>query len=352
MNEDRKIRVLCVEDEQDIRDTMAEILRDENFEVFEAANGKQGFESFMHDKPDIIISDIMMPEVDGYGFLNMVRQSKTKNNTVPFIFLSALGQKENILKGANLSANDYLVKPIDFDILIAKIREKTINALKVQEVHKSNIQNIKSQIAVALPSEIFSHLDTMSQMLKILKEEPYGPFPHRRYLEDINKLYFDSIKLKAAVTNALDHDVIDKKLNVDEEVFALSEFLDQAIANLPEKIRPKVEFDRPYEDDAAIKIKMEKAILVDVLKKILVGVIKFDSEATIRISIMNDALNQTLIVFFIKAKGDVKDLEENIDSEKIKSISDAQGCYFKLSQNELSKEMAAILSIPSHRIMN
>ena len=75
-----KIKVLCVEDEQDIRENIVEILRDEGFEVFEAANGKQGFEVFMQQKPDLIISDIMMSELDGYGLLKMVRESKNVRN--------------------------------------------------------------------------------------------------------------------------------------------------------------------------------------------------------------------------------------------------------------------------------
>lgn len=351
MSEERKIKVLCVEDEQDIRDTMAEILRDEGFEVFEANTGKQGFDIYLHEKPDVIISDIMMPEIDGYAFLKMVRDSKVKHNTVPFIFLSALGQKENILKGANLSANDYLVKPIDFDILIAKIKEKTVNALKVQELHKSNIQNLKSQIAVALPSEVFSHLDMLVQMLKIIKDEPYGPFPHRRYAEDLNKLYFDATKLKAAITNALDHEVIESRLNADEEIFSLCEFLDGVISNLPDKIRSKVEFERPFEDAASTQIKIEKAALFDLIKKIIVGVMKLDAEASIRISIMNDPLNQTLVVFFIKTAQNLAAIETSLDSAKLKSSCEVHGCYFKLTQNEASKDIAAIVSVPNHRII-
>ena len=136
MTEERKIKVLIVEDERDIRENMVEILRDEGFEVVEAENGRQGFEVFLQQKPDVIISDIMMPEVDGYGLLSLIRENKNiRNNNVPFIFLSALGQKENVIKGVDLSANDYLVKPVDFDLMIAKIREKTVNASRVAESH-------------------------------------------------------------------------------------------------------------------------------------------------------------------------------------------------------------------------
>ena len=187
MAEDRKIKILCAEDEQEIRENIAEILRDEGFEVFEAENGKYAFESFMQNKPDIVVSDIMMPEVDGYALLHMIREAKNiRNNNVPFIFLTALGQKESVIKGVNLSANDYLVKPIDFDLMIAKIKEKTANALKIQDTHNRNIKNIKSQVSIVLPNELFAYLDIVTHVSEALQNEPYGPLPHRRYLEDIN----------------------------------------------------------------------------------------------------------------------------------------------------------------------
>ncbi len=171
MTEERKVKILCVEDEQDIRENIADILRDEGFEVFEAPNGKQGFEVFIQSKPDLIISDIMMPELDGYGLLKLVRESKNvRNNTVPFIFLSALGQKDDIIKGVNLSANDYLIKPIDFDLMIAKVKEKTVNSNKLQEVHERNVKNLKSQVSTVLPAELSSYLDIITQVASNLKK--------------------------------------------------------------------------------------------------------------------------------------------------------------------------------------
>lgn len=352
MTEEIKIKVLCVEDEQEIRDTMAEILRDEGFDVVEAHDGKAGFEAFLHYKPDIIVSDIMMPEVDGYAFLKMVRESKDKRNAVPFIFLSALGQKDNIIKGIHLLANDYLVKPIDFDLLIAKIREKAGNAIKVEKIHTAGIKNIKSQISSILPTEVSSHLNTISQMLKVLKEEPYGPFPHRRYAEDINKIYLDSIKLKAAIANALDHNVIENRLNENEEIFSLCEFLEHAVSNLPEKFKARIQFDRPYESEFLPKAKMDKGALIEVIKKVIAGVIKADQESTMRISMMMDSLNQMALIFYLKSNLNAEGVKKGIDYAKIEQVSEAQGCDFKIAQGPVEGEVNIVFSIPSYRLID
>ncbi len=349
MSEVRKARILCAEDEQDIRENIADILRDEGFEVFEAANGKLAFESFLQNKPDLVISDIMMPELDGYGLLELIRGSKNvRNNTVPFIFLSALGQKENVLKGVNSSANDYLIKPIDFDLMIAKVREKTENAIKVQQSHDRSIGNLKSQVATILPNELFSYLDVISQVSAVLKEEPYGPFPHRRYVEELDKIYLNALKLRSAINNSLDQAVIGQRLNADEEIFSISKFVDEFIAGLSEKFRSKITFERPFEESTTPKIKIDKLVLLDAFRKIFAGIFKTDSEGLVRVSIMSDHLDQMVIIFYLKSKAQKPNLSATVDSSQIGKILDKQNCRFEVV---LDKEDTAVLTIPSYRLI-
>lgn len=348
MNQE-KIRVLIAEDEIDIRDTIAEILRDENFEVYEANNGKEGFEIFDKVKPHVIISDIMMPEIDGYGFLKLVRESKSKNNMAPFIFLSALGQKENIIKGVNLSANDYLVKPIDFEILIAKVQEKAQSSLKFHKFHEKGISNIKSQISSALPSEITSYLDPIIQISQMLKEQPYGPLPHRRYLEDINRIYSSSLKLKSTIVNSLDQNVIENRLNADEEIFSLPNFIEKAVNNLPNKIKDKVEFEKPYESDLLPKIKIDKTILIDIIKTAIAGAIKASGDSSIRISLVLDSLNQLVIIFYIISDSGIEEIKNNIDIKKIEECSNLQNLEFRIIEKI---DLSLVITIPSFRLIN
>jgi len=349
MSEKRKIRVLCVEDEKDIRENIADILKDEGFEVFEAANGKLGFESFIENKPDIIISDIMMPEMDGYELLKTVRNNKnTRNNNIPFIFLTALGQKDNVIKGVNLSANDYLVKPIDFDMMIAKVKEKTNNLLKVQESHTQNIKNIKSQVSIVLPAEITSYLDIITQISSILKEEPYGPLPHRRYIEDINKIYINATKIRSTINNSLDESVLDQKLNSNEEIINVINVINKFVSNLSEKFRKNIEVEEPFEAESMPRIKIDRLVLLDAFRKIFAGLFKTDIAAKVNVSIMVDHLNQLVIIFYLQTNQEQIDMNRFLNKEKIAAILENQNCSFEFAEG---KENTVVLVIPSHRLV-
>jgi CheY-like chemotaxis protein len=348
MSETRQIRILCVEDEQDIRENISDILRDEGFEVFEAGNGKEGFESFLQNNPDIIISDIMMPELDGYGLLKLVRENKTAHaSSVPFIFLSALGQKDDIIKGVNLSANDYLIKPIDFDLMIAKVREKAANYIKLQESHNRNMQNLKSQVAMVLPTDLFSYLDIITNISSTLKQEPFGPLPHRRYLEELDKIYINAMKLRSSINNALDGNTIDQRLNANEEIISLFNFLSELVASLSDKFKSRINLETPFDVETMSKIKIDRGIFVDAMRKILAGMFKFDEKANLKISIMTDHLDQMVIIFYVdstKKEG----MEQALDVPQIAKILDRQNCRFEVVHG---RENTAVLVIPSHRLV-
>src|SRR5687768_9157804 len=105
-------KILLIEDNQEIRENTAEILGLANYKVLEAENGKVGVELAKNEQPDLIICDIMMPQLDGYGVLHMLSKNPA-TSSIPFIFLTAKSEKEDFRKGMNLGADDYLTKPFD-----------------------------------------------------------------------------------------------------------------------------------------------------------------------------------------------------------------------------------------------
>jgi CRP/FNR family cyclic AMP-dependent transcriptional regulator len=123
--------VLVIEDTQKVRDNIAEILELSNYKVFTAADGKTGVEIAIKEKPDLIVCDIMMPVLDGYGVLHLLNKHK-ETYGIPFIFLTAKSEKSDFRKGMEMGADDYITKPFDgIELLNAiEIRLKKSESLK------------------------------------------------------------------------------------------------------------------------------------------------------------------------------------------------------------------------------
>ncbi len=130
-------KILVVEDSKNIREEIYEILQFENFEVIWAENGIQGLEQAKKELPCLIISDISMPKLNGYQLLAELQKSSA-TESIPFIFLSGKTELQDLRKGMNMGADDYLLKPINTDDLIKVVKSK----LKKQQLIKENIDEL------------------------------------------------------------------------------------------------------------------------------------------------------------------------------------------------------------------
>ena len=124
-------KILLIEDNDDIRNNTAEILELSNYQVIVAEDGKKGVEKALEHIPDLIICDIMMPGLDGYGVLHAVHKNDAIRN-IPFIFLTAKTERGDFRKGMELGADDYITKPFDGTELLNAVdsRLKKIELLK------------------------------------------------------------------------------------------------------------------------------------------------------------------------------------------------------------------------------
>ncbi|MBT8394016.1 MAG: response regulator, partial [Bacteroidia bacterium] len=131
-------KVLLIEDDTTLRENTAELLELEKFKVFTAANGKEGLEKAKKELPNVIVCDIMMPKLDGYGVLKGLSNSE-KTKYIPFIFLSAKTERKDVRKGMNLGADDYITKPFEEEELITAIESRLAKAsiLKEQRVFQT-----------------------------------------------------------------------------------------------------------------------------------------------------------------------------------------------------------------------
>lgn len=120
-------KILIIEDEPEMRRNLATILRLEGFQPVVAENGRIGVEAAGREKPDLILCDVMMPELDGHGVIKALHNEPGTMN-IPFIFLTAKGEKTDVRGGMNLGADDYLTKPVDKGDLLRAVRMRITRA--------------------------------------------------------------------------------------------------------------------------------------------------------------------------------------------------------------------------------
>jgi DNA-binding NarL/FixJ family response regulator len=116
-------KILVIEDEPEMRRNITALLRYKDYEPIAAENGRLGVEMARREMPDLILCDVMMPELDGYEVLRALR-ADAKLTLIPFIFLTAKGEKDDLRSGMNLGADDYLTKPVGNDDLVHAIEAR------------------------------------------------------------------------------------------------------------------------------------------------------------------------------------------------------------------------------------
>jgi len=119
-----KQRILCIEDDRETAALIGEELAEQGYEVLLAHDGQEGFGAVLKLMPDLVLCDINMPLMSGFQVLEQLTALEPRFNDMPFIFLTALADRENELRGRQLGADDYVTKPIDFEILGAIIRAR------------------------------------------------------------------------------------------------------------------------------------------------------------------------------------------------------------------------------------
>lgn len=123
MAETRKT-ILCIEDDRETAALIAEELVERGFEVSVAHDGRTGLAAILKNMPDLVLSDISMPVMSGFELLERLTALEPRFAKMPFVFLTALTDRDNELKGRQLGADDYVTKPIDFDVLTTIINAR------------------------------------------------------------------------------------------------------------------------------------------------------------------------------------------------------------------------------------
>ncbi|WP_316858299.1 response regulator [uncultured Cohaesibacter sp.] len=167
-------KILCIEDEALLLEDIVEELQDAGYQTLKAANGKEAIETLKYETVDLILCDIMMPLVDGPTTLKLVRERLPQHDEVPFIFLTAKSTREDILVGKKMGVDDYLTKPIDYDLLLATIKARLSQVHRIKETNEARLKRIynalkenhaKEPLSIALVAPSYKYVKPIEQAL-------------------------------------------------------------------------------------------------------------------------------------------------------------------------------------------
>ena len=190
-------RILLIEDNDDMRENTAEILELSNYEVFTAQNGKVGIEMAKKHLPDLIVCDIMMPELDGYGVLRVLSKLPQTSN-IPFVFLTAKTEKDDFRKGMSMGADDYITKPFDDVELLDAIELRLKKHKFTKKEYSQDLAGLSSFLNEARAIKELDQLSADRTIRKFKKKEVIfyeGNLPHGLF-------FINNGKVKTYKTNS------------------------------------------------------------------------------------------------------------------------------------------------------
>ncbi len=195
-------KILIIEDNLEVRENLAEILMLSNYEAIEAENGKVGIKQALTHRPDLILCDVMMPELDGFGVLKILNKNPTLMH-IPFMFLTAKAEKSDFRKGMGLGADDYITKPFDDVELLEAIEMRLNKSAKLKAIENTD-QGLRQFFDEAKGAEQFNKLSENREARRFRKKDfiyDYNQYPKWLY-------FVVSGQIKCYQTNELGKELI------------------------------------------------------------------------------------------------------------------------------------------------
>ena len=194
-------KILVIEDEEAIRENILELLEAENFEGIGAINGKVGIKLAIEKIPDLILCDMMMPEVDGHGVIKALR-SEPLTATIPFIFLTAKADKVDIRTGMELGADDYITKPCTPQELLKAISIRLEKQKTISRQSQKTLDELRTNISMSLPHELRTPLNAILGFSELILSE-YQVLEESDILEMIGQIQTSGHRLYRLIQNFL-----------------------------------------------------------------------------------------------------------------------------------------------------
>ena len=262
-------KIFLIEDNEALIENTAEILSLANYEIMTAENGKIGVEKALLNPPDIIVCDIMMPVLDGYGVYQIISKNPSLQH-IPFIFLSAKSERTDLRKGMEMGADDYVTKPFsDVELL---------NAIKAR-LEKVKIHQNYGGKAIETWYQIVSDLGNKDEMHNTIENHDIIAYKKKQIIysegQHPNKLYYiESGKVKIFKTSDSGKELIIQLLS-EGDFFGYTTLIENAIYNeyaetLEDsqiRVIPKKEFEKLITTNQEIALKVIKLLANNITEK-------------------------------------------------------------------------------------
>lgn len=261
--------ILIIDDNEEIRDNTAEILTLGGYRTITAENGKKGVEAALQDRPDLIVCDIMMPELDGYGVLHLLRKNPDTED-IPLIFLTAKAERSDLRKGMEMGADDYVTKPFEelelMNAIESRLRKQEVmqkkynasgkglselaNDLRDSGMIKFELENYNSEM-YSKKQVIYAEGKRPRFLYYVVKGKVKGFKTHEDGKEYITDLYSDG--------DFIGYPALIEEKNYDDSAVALEE---TEIIQIP-----RDDFQQMIDADIAVAAKFIRIITQNVKEK-------------------------------------------------------------------------------------
>jgi len=279
-------KYLIIDDSKYFRILIKFILKksQENIQIFEAENGKVGVQLALKHLPDLVICDIMMPELDGYGVLQALREHPT-TQSIPFIFLSSRVDKADQRHGMELGADDYLTKPFTKEELLGAIAARLKKYELFYRQSQKELDELRDHLTHSLPHELHTPLTGILGLSRVILDVYHIEDP--RVVEMINMIHNSAQVLYRLTQNFLLYAELEilsndpenfQKMNIFQEATFTEEIITNLAIKKSEKYQRKADIYLSITQDKFIKISAPK--FEKILEEILDNAFKFSQPGT------------------------------------------------------------------------
>ncbi|MGE5943460.1 MAG: response regulator [Flavobacteriales bacterium] len=305
-------KILLIEDDVILRENTAELLELSDYNVITASNGKIGLDMARHALPDIIVCDIMMPELDGYGVLQALAETESTKH-IPFIFLSAKTERKDVRKGMDLGADDYITKPFEEQELISAIESRLAKAAILKDLSKEEKQSESDEEELRTLNDLKNFFDDNGETLSFTQGEVI-------YEEGQNSNYIYLISKGLVKCHKLDEQGKDltTALYKEDDLFGYTSFTQNT----------------PYQETATA---IQDAVLIGMSKNELKEVLNSNHKVTLElIQLLTDDLTTVKDQLLQMAYSSVKKRTANTILKFAEKLNRKPDDVIRISRNDLA----------------